>query len=66
MRGAIPPLTHKSSWRGAELSKGHVLTTWDLVRHRDNFTFTTTFSPLTVGIPVTLLYSRNALCLRTK
>jgi hypothetical protein len=29
-RGAIPPLLHKPSWRGAQL------------KHRDNFTFTTT------------------------
>jgi len=29
MRGAIPPLPNKPSWRGAQLKK-----------HRDNFTFT--------------------------
>jgi len=33
MRGAVPPLPHTPSWRGAQL------------KHRDNFTFTLYVSP---------------------
>jgi hypothetical protein len=33
MRGAIPPLSHKPSWRDAQL------------KHRDNFTFYTLILP---------------------
>jgi hypothetical protein len=34
----MPPLPHTSSWN-AELSKGHILRVWYLVKHRDSFNF---------------------------
>jgi len=39
MRGAIPPLTHTSSWRGVQLRNGYFFMAWCLVKLRDNFTF---------------------------
>jgi hypothetical protein len=43
MLGAIPPLLHTSSWRGAYLSVGYVYMAWYLVKPRDNFTFNFTY-----------------------
>jgi len=37
IHGAIPPLLHTSSGRGAKLSTGYIFMTWYLVKDRDNF-----------------------------
>jgi hypothetical protein len=39
MRGAIPPLPHMSSCRGAWLSTGYVFMAWCFVKNRNIFTF---------------------------
>jgi hypothetical protein len=46
MRGAILPLPNTSSWCSAKLRTGYVFIVWYLVKHKDNFTFYLTFSPV--------------------
>jgi hypothetical protein len=46
----MPSLSHTSSWRGAQLSRGYVFMAWDLVKHTDKFNFALNLPVSTLGL----------------